>query len=65
MHLHQLRHTFARIVAEESGSLVETQEALGHKHLQTTRVYVQRIAVRRDKHGAKVATRLGIKRSES
>jgi hypothetical protein len=47
-HLHQIRHTFARIVAEESGSLIETQEALGHKNLSTTRVYVQRIGVKKD-----------------
>ncbi len=32
-HLHQLRHRFARMVAEQSGSLTETQEALGHRHL--------------------------------
>jgi hypothetical protein len=25
-------HTFARVVAEETGSLTETQEALGHKN---------------------------------
>jgi len=65
IHLHQLRHTFARIVAEESGSLHETQEALGHKNLQTTRIYVQRIAVRRDKHGSRIARRLGVRRMDS
>ena len=32
-HLHQTRHTFARIVAETTGSMSQTQEALGHKHL--------------------------------
>jgi integrase len=57
-HLHQLRHTFARIAAESSGSIVETQDALGHKNPATTRVYVQRIAVKRDKFGAEVAKRL-------
>jgi len=29
-HIHQFRHTFARIVAEESGSIIEAQEALEH-----------------------------------
>jgi site-specific recombinase XerC len=57
-HVHQLRHTFARIAGESSGSLVETQEALGHKNLATTRVYMQRIPVKRDKFGAEVAKRL-------
>jgi integrase len=30
-HLHQTRHTFARIVSEATGSIVATQDALGHK----------------------------------
>lgn len=58
IHVHQTRHTFARIVAEESGSIVETQEALGHRNLATTRVYVQHIAVKRDNYGRRVAARL-------
>lgn len=57
-HLHQTRHTFARIVAEASGSIIETQDALGHKNPATTRVYVQRIAVKRDKFGDEIAKRL-------
>jgi integrase len=56
-HLHQTRHTFARIVAEETGSIVETQDALNHSNPSTTRVYVQRIAVKRDRHGALVMRR--------
>ena len=58
IHIHQTRHTFARIVAEESGSMAETQDALGHRNLATTRVYVQRVAVKRDKFSHKVARRL-------
>lgn len=58
VHLHQTRHSFARIVAEETGSITETQDALGHRNAATTRVYVQRIAVRRDKHSSKVTGRL-------
>jgi integrase len=42
-HLHQTRHTFARIVAEDSGSLIVTQDALGHANPQTTRIAGQRI----------------------
>jgi integrase len=58
VHLHQTRHTFARMVAEDTGSIVETQDALGHKHVATTRVYVQRIAVRRDKHSELILKRI-------
>lgn len=45
-HLHQLRHTIARIEADEAGSLGEVQEAIGHKNQNTTRVYVQQVGVR-------------------
>jgi integrase len=58
VHLHQTRHSFARIVAEETGSLTDTQDALGHKNASTTRVYVQRIAVKRDRHSQRVTRRL-------
>lgn len=60
VHIHQTRHTFARIVAEETGSIVETQDALGHKNLATTRVYVGRIAVKSDKYGPRIASRLKV-----
>ena len=60
IHLHQTRHTYARIVAEESGSMSATQEALGHENLATTRVYVKRVSVRKDRYGDKVAERLKI-----
>jgi integrase/recombinase XerC len=58
VHLHQTRHTYARIVAEETGSFLETQEALDHENQSTTRVYVQRITVKRDRHGGKVSARI-------
>lgn len=57
VHLHQTRHTFGRIVAEETGSMTATQDALDHANLSTTSVYVQRIAVKRDLHSAAVARR--------
>lgn len=60
IHIHQTRHTFARIISEETGSIVETQDALGHKSLSTTRVYIGRIAVKRDKHSQQIAARLKI-----
>jgi integrase len=58
LHLHQTRHTFARMVAEDTGSIVATQDALGHKNVATTRVYVQRIAVRRDGYSELILGRL-------
>jgi len=58
IHLHQTRHTYARIVAEETGSFVEAQEALDHENQATTRVYVQRITIKADRHGGKVAARI-------
>jgi integrase len=61
IHLHQTRHTFARMVAEDSGSITETQDALGHKNVATTRVYVQRIAVRRDRHSERILKRFNAK----
>ena len=62
IHIHQTRHTFARIISEETGSIVETQDALGHKNLATTRVYIGRIAVKRDKHSRQITTRLKLHR---
>lgn len=63
IHLHQTRHTYARIVAEETGSFQETQEALDHENAATTKVYVQRITVKADKHGSKVAKRIRLQGS--
>jgi len=60
IHLHQPRHTYARMVSEDTGSIIETQDALGHSNAATTRVYVQRIAVKRDKHSDAIARRLGV-----
>ncbi len=57
-HIHQFRHTFARIVAEESGSINETQDALGHKDIQTTQIYVNRIKFKKDKYSLKISQRI-------
>ncbi len=46
VHLHQTRHTYARMVAEDTGSFLETQEDLDHENAAMTRVYVQRISVK-------------------
>jgi integrase len=57
-HLHQTRHTFARIFSEDSGSMAETQEALDHANVATTRAYVQRIAIKRDKFSSSIKGRI-------
>jgi site-specific recombinase XerD len=59
IHLHQTRHTFARIFSEDSGSMTETQEALDHEHVGTTRAYVQTIAVKKDKSSVSIRSRIG------
>ncbi|MDT5271282.1 MAG: integrase/recombinase XerD [Acidobacteriota bacterium] len=58
-HLHRIRHTFARIVSEFTGDITATQNALDHQHRSTTRVYVQRIAVKRDLYSEEVSKRWG------
>src|SRR5947209_9103813 len=57
-HLHQTRHTFARIFSDDSGSLTEPQEALDHANVATTRAYVQRIAIKRDKFSSSIKRRM-------
>jgi integrase len=56
-HLHRTRHTFARIVSEMTGDITATQNALDHQNRSTTRVYVQRIAVKRDLYSEEVSKR--------
>jgi site-specific recombinase XerD len=56
-HLHRTRHTFARIVSEFTGDITATQNALDHQNRSTTRVYVQRIAVKRDPYSKEISKR--------
>jgi site-specific recombinase XerD len=56
-HLHRTRHTFARIVSEFTGDITATQNALDHQNRSTTRVYVQRIAVKRDLFSEEISKR--------
>ncbi|PYS89370.1 MAG: hypothetical protein DMF64_17955 [Acidobacteria bacterium] len=56
-HLHRTRHTFARIVSEFTGDITATQNALDHQNRSTTRVYVQRIAVKRDLYSEEISKR--------
>ena len=58
VHLHMTRHTFARLVNEETGSLLQTQEALDHEDQATTRVYLETISIKRDKYSERVSKRI-------
>ena len=58
IHNHMTRHTFARIVNEETGSLLETQEALDHEDQATTRIYVESVAIKRDKFSERISMRV-------
>lgn len=57
-HLHQTRHTFARVVADETGSYVDAQDALDHANANTTRIYVKKLGTKKDKHSSKIAARI-------
>jgi integrase len=59
-HLHRTRHTFARIVSELTGDITATQNALDHQNRSTTRVYVQRIAVKRDLYSNEISKKWGV-----
>lgn len=65
IHLHQTRHTFARMVSEETGSISATQDALDHRNRATTQHYVQRIGVKRDLYSEGIAKRLKGKSKDS
>jgi integrase/recombinase XerD len=43
IHLHQTRHTVARVVSEQAGNLADVQAVLGHQNIATTRAYLARI----------------------
>jgi integrase len=58
-HLHRTRHTYARIVSEFTGDITATQNALDHQNRSTTRVYVQRIAVKKDLYSNEISKRWG------
>jgi len=58
IHIHQLRHNFARQFADETGSISLVSEALGHSNIATTKVYVERIGLHRDRASIRLAERL-------
>ena len=60
IHVHQLRHTFARLVGEDEGDLTRVQHALGHANLATTRVYLKRVETKRDTFSAGIARRFNL-----
>jgi hypothetical protein len=46
-------------VSEVTGDITATQNALDHQNRSTTRVYVQRIAVKRDLYSNEISKRWG------
>ena len=52
-------HAPPTATATKNGS-IETQDALGHRHAATTRVYVQPVAIKKDKHSAAILDRLDL-----
>lgn len=60
VHLHQTRHTFAALVGEDAETLAEVQEALHHRDLATTRVYLDRVMQHKDKHSRRIAAKIGL-----
>jgi integrase len=65
VNIHQTRHTYARIIFEDSGDLLETQSALDHESQATTRAYVHTVAVKKDKYSNRIARRVGRRRIKS
>jgi integrase len=59
-HLHQTRHTVARMVGELSGNMADVQTVLGHANQATTRVYLARVAIKQDKFSGRIADKLGL-----
>jgi integrase/recombinase XerC len=60
IHPHQLRHTSARILEEETGSVGAVQEMLNHRNQATTRVYLGAIRTKKDRASAAILSRLGV-----
>jgi site-specific recombinase XerC len=50
----------AHWVSESTGSIIETQDALGHRHTATTRIYVQQVTVKEDRHSVSILNRLDV-----
>jgi len=59
VHLHQTRHTAAQLIADRDG-IKAAQELLGHSKEETTRVYVKRITVQRDRYSDQLADEFGL-----
>jgi integrase len=59
IHLHQTRHTFARMLGEEADSLFEVQKELGHRSIATTQVYLDKITRKKDKFSRRIEERIG------
>jgi integrase len=59
IHLHQTRHTFARMLGEEADSLFEVQKELGHRSIATTQVYLDKVTRKKDRFSHRIEQRIG------
>jgi integrase len=59
IHLHQTRHTFARMLGEEADSLFEVQKELGHRSIATTQVYLDKVTRKKDRFSQRIEQRIG------
>jgi integrase/recombinase XerC len=60
IHLHQTRHTFARMLGEEADSLFEVQKELGHRSIATTQVYLDKVTRKKDRFSQRIEQRIGV-----
>lgn len=58
VHLHQTRHTFARMAGDETGDMGAVQDGLDHLNRATTAVYLRRVSIKRDRWSEGIARRL-------
>jgi site-specific recombinase XerC len=54
------RHTYARLIGEESGDFMAVFDELGHKNPGTTRVYLPSVTIKKDRFSSQISKRLGL-----
>lgn len=64
IHLHQTRHTFARMLGEEAENLFDVQQELGHRSIATTQVYLSKVTRKKDRFSRRIEARVGAARSQ-
>jgi integrase len=57
-HLHMTRHSYARILGDITGSFRIVQDELGHSSQNVTRIYLQKLGVKKDRYSSIIAERV-------